>query len=263
MRIVSWNVNGLRAAAKKGFARYLKRCGAEIVGLQEVRARLDQLPKEVASPKGWHVDVVAAERGGYSGVALYSRRPPDAIQSEIGEEEFDVEGRLQLARFGRLLVVNGYFPNGNGPNRDLSRIPYKLGFYRRLFDILEPARERGEPIVVMGDLNTAHQDIDLARPKQNRETSGFRPEEREELDRWIRGGWIDAFREFEPEGGRYTWWSQRKGVRERNIGWRIDYHLVSPGARPFLQGAAIHADVLGSDHCPISIDLDDAVVGEP
>ncbi len=257
MRIVSWNVNGLRAAAKKGFLDYLETCGAAIVGLQEVRARLDQLPEEVASPAGWHVDVVAAERGGYSGVALYSRQAPDAIQSEIGEDSIDVEGRLQLARFGRLLVVNGYFPNGNGKNRDLSRIPYKLDFYRKLFDVLEPARERGEPIVVMGDFNTAHEDIDLARPKQNRQTSGFRPEEREELDRWLRSGWIDSFREFEKEGGRYTWWSQRKGVREKNIGWRIDYQLLSPGARPYLQGAAIHADVEGSDHCPISIELDD------
>ncbi len=262
MRIISWNVNGLRAIAKKGFLEWLEASGAEIVGVQEVRARLQQLPDEVARPEGWHVDVAEAERPGYSGVALYSRRAPDAVNSELGEPEIDVEGRLQVARFGRLMVVNGYFPNGNGRNRDLSRIPYKLAFYRTLFDVLEPAMERGEPIVVMGDFNTAHREIDLARPKQNKATSGFRPEEREELDRWMRSGWVDAFRQFESEGGHYTWWSQRFGVREKNIGWRIDFHLVSPGALPYLRGAAIHADVMGSDHCPLSIDLDDAVLAD-
>ncbi|HEX9736196.1 MAG TPA: exodeoxyribonuclease III [Thermoanaerobaculia bacterium] len=261
MRIVSWNVNGLRALARKGFLDWLEASGAEIVGLQEVRARREQLPEDVARPPGWHVDVVAAERGGYSGVALYSRRAPDAVDSELGDPEIDAEGRLQVARFGRLLVVNSYFPNGNGVNRDLSRIPFKLGYYRKLFAALEPAKERGEPIVVMGDFNTAHQDVDLARPKQNRETSGFRPEERAELDRWLRRGWIDAFRQFEPGGGHYTWWSQRKGVREKNVGWRIDYHLVSPGARPYLERAEIHAGVTGSDHCPISIVMNDAVLG--
>jgi exodeoxyribonuclease-3 len=260
MQIISWNVNGLRAVAKKGFLDYLEGCDAQIVGLQEVRARRDQLPEELLSPPGWHVNVVAAERPGYSGVAIYSRAEPDAVQSELDEPRIDAEGRLQVARFGRLLVVNGYFPNGNGKNRDLSRIPYKLDFYRTLFDVLEPARQAGEPIVVMGDFNTAHEDIDLARPQQNRKTSGFRPEEREELDRWIRSGWIDSFREFEKGGDCYTWWSQRFGVREKNIGWRIDYQLVSPGARPYLLGATIHADVQGSDHCPISMELDDAVL---
>lgn len=261
MRIASWNVNGLRAVAKKGFGEWLDGCDCEIVGLQEVRARAEQVPAEIRERDGWHVDLVAAERAGYSGVGLFSRRPPDAVSSEIGVPEIDVEGRLQVARFGRLTVVNGYFPNGNGKDRDLSRIPYKLDFYRTLFDALEPAKQRGEPIVVMGDFNTAHREIDLARPKANVKTSGFRPEEREEFDRWIRAGWVDAFREFEPGEGFYTWWSQRKGVREKNVGWRIDYHLISPGARQFLRGARIHAEVEGSDHCPLTIDLDDGVFG--
>lgn len=260
MQIISWNVNGLRAAVRKGFLDWLEGCGAEIVGLQEVRAQREQLPAKVAEPEGWHVDLVAAERKGYSGVALYSRRTPDAVETELGVPEIDAEGRLQVARFGRLVVVNGYFPNGNGKDRDLSRIPYKLRFYEELFDVLEPLKERGEPVVVMGDFNTAHREIDLARPKQNEKTSGFRPEEREELDRWIRSGWIDAFREYEDGEGHYTWWSQRKGVRERNVGWRIDYHLISPGAHPYLRSAAIHSDVWGSDHCPLSIELDDAVL---
>ncbi|MCP4657208.1 MAG: exodeoxyribonuclease III [bacterium] len=261
MRLVSWNVNGLRACVRKGFAQWLESSGAAVVGVQEVRARPEQLPADIRRRDGWHVDVAAAERPGYSGVALISRRSPDAVSSSLGEPRFDVEGRLQLARFGSLLLVNSYFPNGNGQNRDLSRIPYKLDYYRKLFAFLEPAKASGEPILVIGDFNTAHQEIDLARPRQNRETSGFRPEERDELDRWIRAGWVDTFREYESDGGHYTWWSQRKGVRERNIGWRLDYVMASPGAMPFLRGATIHPEVMGSDHCPISVEVDDAIVG--
>ncbi|MEM1202885.1 MAG: exodeoxyribonuclease III [Acidobacteriota bacterium] len=260
MRIYSWNVNGIRAAAKKGFGDWLAGCEGDVVALQEVRAKPEQVPADLLDA-GFHVEVAAAERPGYSGVATFSRRQPEESTPGLGVDEIDVEGRLLLSRFGRLLVVNGYFPNGNGKNRDLSRIPYKLDFYRRLFDHLEPARAAGDPIVVLGDLNTAHRDLDLARPKQNRETSGFRPEEREELDRWLRSGWTDTFRHVEADGGHYTWWSQRRGVRERNVGWRIDYVLASPGAMEHLRGAAIHPDVHGSDHCPISVDLEDAVLG--
>lgn len=230
------------------------------MALQEVRSTFDKLPAELRELEGWRIHVVAAQKAGYSGVALLSRRAPETLDAQIGIPEIDDEGRLQLARFGRLLVVNGYFPNGNGKNRDLSRIPYKLDFYRHLFDHLEPYRAAGEPILVMGDLNTAHRDIDLARPKQNRKTSGFRPEEREELDRWLREGWTDTFRHFEAGPEQYTWWSQRQGVRAKNIGWRIDYILASSGALPFLQKAAIHPEVLGSDHCPISVDVDPAVL---
>ncbi len=255
MRIISWNVNGLRACTRKGFLPWLESCDAEIVGVQEVRSQRQQLPPEILELEGWHLDVASADRKGYSGVALFSRRPPDDIETCLGEEDIDIEGRLQLARFGSLLVVNGYFPNGNGKNRDLSRIPYKLQFYRTLFDRLEGAKARGDRILVMGDFNTAHQEIDLARPKENKKTSGFRPEERQELDRWLRQGWIDTFRHFEPAGGHYSWWSQRRGVRQRNIGWRIDYILASPAIRPWLRHAKIHPEVEGSDHCPISVEL--------
>ncbi|MDY7091983.1 MAG: exodeoxyribonuclease III [Acidobacteriota bacterium] len=261
MRIVSWNVNGIRACARKGFGDWLTEESAEIVALQEVRAREEQVPEEVSCLEDWHAHWVPAERPGYSGVGLMTRRPPDAVETSLGEDRFDAEGRFQLARFGKLWVVNGYFPNGNGTNRDLSRIPYKLDFYRRVFDLLEPARERGEPILVMGDFNTAHQPIDLARPKQNVKTSGFRPEEREELDRWLQNGWTDTFRVYEQGEGHYSWWSQRKGVREKNVGWRIDMILASPGAMEHLRGAAIHPEVMGSDHCPISVDVDPAICG--
>ncbi|MEM7352757.1 MAG: exodeoxyribonuclease III [Acidobacteriota bacterium] len=261
MRIISWNVNGIRACARKGFGKWLDDCAAEVVAIQEVRAKLEQVPEDLSQRPGWHLELSAAERGGYSGVALFSRRPADSVRSALDEPEIDIEGRLQMARFGSLRLVNGYFPNGNGKNRDLSRIPYKLNFYRRLFDELEDEKQAGAPILVMGDFNTAHRDIDLARPKQNRKTSGFRTEEREELDRWLRNGWVDTFRHFESEGGHYSWWSQRFGVRERNVGWRIDYILASPAAMAFVRSAAIHAEVMGSDHCPISVDVDDDICG--
>ncbi|MCP3964709.1 MAG: exodeoxyribonuclease III [bacterium] len=259
MRIASWNINGIRACARKGLGEWLDGCEAGIVAVQEVRARLEQVPEDLRDRNGWHLDLVSAERPGYSGVALFARRAPDSVRSEIGEPEVDREGRLQIARFGSLRLVNAYFPNGNGKNRDLSRIPYKLDFYCRLYDELEESKQRGERILVMGDFNTAHREIDLARPKQNRETSGFRTEEREELDRWLRHGWVDTFRLFCEEGGHYTWWSQRFGVRERNIGWRIDYILASPGAVPFVRSAAIHPEVTGSDHCPLSVEVDEGI----
>ncbi|HZI03222.1 MAG TPA: exodeoxyribonuclease III, partial [Archangium sp.] len=260
VRIVSWNVNGLRAAHKKGFLQWLAAEQADVVGVQEVRALEEQLPEEVRSPKGWRAThFVSAVRPGYSGVGLFARKAPDDVETRLGVKEMDAEGRLQVARFGRLTVVNCYFPNGNGKERDNSRIPFKLDFYRRLFARLEKGLRDGERILVMGDFNTAHQEIDLARPKDNRETSGFLPEEREEFDRWIRAGWVDTFRHFEKGTGHYSWWSQRFGVRERNIGWRLDYVLASPGAMSYVKRAAIHPLVLGSDHCPVSVDLDPKV----
>jgi exodeoxyribonuclease-3 len=256
LRILSWNVNGLRACAGKGFARVLARSRAEIVGLQEVRAHPEQLPPALREPRDWHAHFSAAERPGYSGVALFARRRPDDVQTGLGSPEFDREGRLQLARFGRLLVANVYFPNGSGQQRDNSRVPFKLAFYRALFDTLARERRRGRRVLVMGDFNTAHREIDLARPRENRETSGFLPEERAELDRWLAAGWADTFRRFEPGAGHYTWWSQRWGVRARNVGWRIDYVLASRSALPFVRHAFLQPDVKGSDHCPVGVDLD-------
>ncbi len=254
--VISWNVNGLRACTRKGFLGWLNGVDAHVVGVQEVRATPDQLAPEVREPKGWHTHFVPAERKGYSGVGLFARQAPDDVQSSLGVKTIDREGRVQMARFGRLLVVNAYFPNGNGTNRDNSRVPYKLRFYRRLFKVLDEERRAGGHILVMGDLHTAHEDIDLARPKQNHKTSGFLPEERKELSRWLRAGWVDTFRHFESGGGHYSWWAQRQGLRERNVGWRLDYVLASAGLLPHLRGAAIHPGVMGSDHCPVSVKLD-------
>lgn len=262
MKIVSWNVNGMRAIARKGFPSFFAVCGADVIGLQETRCGIDEVPEPLRRPEGWHTHWVAAERKGYSGVGLYSRHAPERVETSLGVGAMDREGRVQIARIGRLTVVNCYFPNGSGTGRDNSRVPFKLRFYRRLYRALEAAKAAGEPIVVMGDFNTAPRDIDLARPKQNTKTSGFLPEEREELARWLASGWVDSFRAVNgdvPE--HYTWWSQRFGVREKNIGWRIDLALLSPGAARHLEDASIHADVKGSDHCPISVDLSDAVLG--
>jgi len=257
--ILSWNVNGLRAVAKRGFLDWLRASKASFVGLQEVRARPDQLEPELLRPRGWHTGFCAAEQKGYSGVGYYSKRRPDALETALGRPELDREGRFQELRLGALTIVNAYFPNGNGAllpdgRRSNDRIPHKLAFYRSVFDRLEARRRAGERILVMGDFNTARADIDLARPKENRLTSGFTDREREERGRWLTAGWTDTFRRFYPDqAGAYSWWSQRSGVRARNIGWRLDLVLASPGVLPFVEDAFIHRDVTGSDHCPVGV----------
>ena len=254
-RIVSWNVNGLRACVKKGFLDFLEASGADVVGVQEVRALPEQLPPEARAPEGWHAVFAPAERKGYSGVALYSRLPPQRVVTALGVDEYDVEGRLVIARFGRMAVASVYFPKGSGPNRDNSRVPYKLGFYRTLFDVLQKLRRRG-PVLVLGDYNTAHTEIDLARPQSNKRTSGFLPEERAELSRWIDAGWSDTFRRQHPgEPGHHTWWRQWGNARADNVGWRIDYALASPAAQRRVARAFIWPQVQGSDHCPVGVDI--------
>ncbi len=256
MRIVSWNVNGLRACARKGFAGFLKSCGADIVLLQEVRAFPEQLEAQIRSPRGWHTAFAPAERPGYSGVAIYSRRQPDSIETVLGEPRFDVEGRFILARFGRMSVISVYVPKGSGRDRDNSRVPYKLDFSSAVYDRIQSRRRRG-PVFIGGDFNTAHEAIDLARPKSNVRASGFLPEERAEMSRWLDAGWVDLFRVRHPgEEGHYTWWRQFGGAREKNVGWRIDYVLASPSAARRVSGAFIWPEVLGSDHCPVGVDVD-------
>jgi exodeoxyribonuclease III len=260
LRVMSWNVNGIRACDRKGFANWLRRSRATIVGVQEVRALENEIPDQLRALTGWRLHVSPAARRGYSGVALFSRRRFDSVRTALHEPRFDVEGRIQFARLGRLRIVNAYFPKGSGRARDNSRVPYKLAFSRRLCDTLEPWRRRGERILVLGDFNTAHQPIDLARPRANVRNSGFLPAERAEFDRWIAAGWVDTFRHFEPGPGHYTWWSQLPGARQRNIGWRIDYVLASAAAMPYVHRAFIQPHVMGSDHCPVGVDLDAAIL---
>lgn len=226
-----------------------------MVCLQEVRALPEQLDPAVRAPAGWHVSFSPAQRKGYSGVAIYSRIAPSRIETCLDEPEFDVEGRYIVAHFGRTAVASIYFPNGSGKERDNSRVPFKLAFYARVLARMEALKKRG-PVYVAGDYNTAHQDIDLARPKTNKKSSGFLPEERSELSRWLAQGWVDTFRAQHPnEQGCYTWWRQAGGARESNVGWRIDYIFSSPSGARRVQNAFIWADVLGSDHCPIGVDI--------
>lgn len=259
--VYAWNVNGLRACTRKGFVDWLHECQPDILGVQEIRALREQLPKKVAEPEGFDTHFFPAQhKKGYSGVGLFSRIEPDAVSRSVDEERFDREGRVQIAEYGELTVYNVYFPNGSGTNRDLSRLPYKLDFYEHLRERLQPRVQDGERILVMGDFNTAHKEVDLARPKSNTETSGFRPEEREAFQDWLDDGWTDTFRHFHDEPERYTWWTYRMNCRERNVGWRIDYVLASPGAMDYVVDADIHHDVMGSDHCPVSVSLDRSVL---
>ncbi len=255
MRIVSWNVNGLRACVKKGFLEFLDTSGADVLGVQELRALPEQLPADARRPAGWHASFSPAQRKGYSGVALFSRQCPDRVETTLGVDEYDVEGRLQIAHFGRMAIANVYFPKGSGKERDNSRVPYKLGFYQTLFERLQKLRRRG-PVFVLGDYNTAHAEIDLARPKTNAKSSGFLPEERAELTRWLATGWSDTFRRQHPdETGHYTWWRQWGNARADNVGWRIDYVLASPSAQRLVRDAFIWPQVAGSDHCPVGVDI--------
>ena len=260
MRVVSWNVNGIRACVRRGFVAFLRRCSADIVGVQEVRALPEQIPPAAHTPPGWHTAFSPAERRGYSGVGLYSKLEPERVETSLGEPRFDREGRFMAAHFrtahGRFVIVNGYFPKGSGKDRDNSRVGYKLDFYAAVFERVQRLRRRS-PVLVMGDYNTAHREIDLARARSNVKNSGFLPEERAELDRWLAAGWADTFRVRHPGmPGHYTWWRQWGGARERNVGWRIDYVLASPAAMKRLRDAFIWPDVQGSDHCPVGVDID-------
>ena len=259
LRIVTWNVNGIRSCTRKGFLDWLAVAGADVIALQEVRCETDDLPGELRQLGEFpHATwVPARSKRGYSGVGMLSRVAPLRTVDSLGREEFDREGRFLLAEFEELQVASVYFPKGSGNDRDNSRVPYKLAFTEHVFDFLARERtRRAKPIALLGDVNVAPQPIDLARPKGNEKTSGFLPEERELLARYLAGGWTDAYRALEPDRVQYTWWSNRFGVREKNIGWRIDHAFVTNDLAPRLRRAFIDDHVRGSDHCPMGIDLD-------
>lgn len=255
MRIISWNVAGLRGAAKKGFKEWLDSCGADLVLLQETKAYAEQLPADLRNPPGWGSRFVMGERKGYSGVGAYwpEDRAPDELIEGLGEDRFDVEGRVLRVRFGDIWFYGNYFPNGGkGPER----VRYKLDFYDRLLEQANGLRDAGAHVCIGGDWNTAHQEYDLSRPRENSNVSGFLPEEREWLDRFVADGWSDAYRVARPDEREvYSWWSWRSAARERNIGWRIDSFFVSPGLVERIEDCRIDAHVQGSDHAPIVIEL--------
>lgn len=255
MRLYSWNVNGIRAVLKKGFLDWFHEADADIIGLQETKAHPEQLPPELRFVDGYHVEFCAGERKGYSGTAVYSRPKPLSVERGFGlADEFDSEGRILLTRYEHFTLLNIYFPNGESKPE---RLEYKLRFYDATLTFCEALRARGEKLIVCGDYNTAHHPIDLARPQANEKTSGFLPIERAWLDKWQAHGYVDVFRRLRPEEtDRYSWWSFRSGARARNVGWRIDYFWLTEDLWDRVTGAEIHADVMGSDHCPVSVDLD-------
>ncbi len=268
MRIVSWNVNGLRAVLKKGFLDWLEGDGADVVCLQEIKATQEQVPQkalDAIAGLGYTAHLHPAERKGYSGVATLSRTEPLFVTKGVGFERG--EGRVIITEHGGFTLYNCYFPNGrqtpDGP--DPERLAFKLEFYQAMLETIEEERGAGKNVVVTGDWNTAHTEVDLARPKENETVTGFLPEERHALDGYVEAGWVDSFRLFkpgsayeglEPNQRDYSWWSYRGGSRDRNVGWRLDYHFVNEEFAGCLRSATIHREVMGSDHCPVAIEVD-------
>ena len=250
MKLVSWNVNGFRAILKNGFHDFVLSANPDIICLQETKVHPDQISINL---NGYHQFWNAAERRGYSGTAIFSKAEPQALTYGLGISHHDKEGRLITAEFMDYFLVNVYTPNSK---RGLLRLDYRTQQWDPDFFTYIKMLEKNKPVVVCGDLNVAHKEIDLANPRQNRRNAGFTYEERASMDRVIEAGFIDTFREFEKGPGHYSWWSYIGRAREKNVGWRIDYFLISPELRPRLQNAFILPEVTGSDHCPVGIILD-------
>ncbi|MBI5386722.1 MAG: exodeoxyribonuclease III [Verrucomicrobia bacterium] len=250
MKLISWNVNGLRAILGKNFLDYLAQEDPDVLCLQETRCQPDEV--EPLWPDAYTTYWNTAEQAGYAGTAIFTKARPLEISTGLDVAEHDREGRVLTAEFTDFFLVNVYVPNSR---RDLRRLPYRQRWDRSFLRHLKKLQRR-KPVIFCGDLNVAHTEFDLANPKANVGQHGFTHEERTGFSAFVRAGFLDTFREFEKGGGHYTWWSQMPGVRERNVGWRIDYFLLSPALRPRLKRAFIRADVLGSDHCPVGIELE-------
>lgn len=252
MRLISWNVNGIRSILGKGFHDFMAQAGADVICLQEIKAREDQLT-EVQWPEGYHLFWNSAEKPGYSGTAIFSRTKPLTIRCGIGIDVHDKEGRVITAEYGDFFLVNVYVPNSQ---RALTRLDYRTQLWEPAFLAFLKNLELTKPVIVCGDMNVAHREIDLARPKDNVKNAGFTPEECSCFQNFIDAGFIDTFRSCYPDlPGNYTWWSYMNQARTRNIGWRIDYFCISPSLKPALIDAFIWPHVTGSDHCPVGVDI--------
>lgn len=254
MKIISWNVNGIRANVKKGGFDWLLQESADIFCLQETKAHPDQLEEGVRSPLGYHAYFDHSKgRKGYSGVAIFSKVKPHKVEYGLGVHELDQEGRFLAAFFDEFVLINIYFPNGGGGPE---RLDYKLRFYDAFLKYANKLRKAGHEVIFCGDVNTAHHEIDLARPKENEKNTGFLPVEREWIDEVISSGFIDIFRHTYPtKSGAYTYWDMKTFARERNVGWRIDYFFITPGLLSKIKKTGIMSEIVGSDHCPISLEL--------
>jgi exodeoxyribonuclease III len=253
MRIVSWNVNGIRAVCKKGFLKWLVSSKADIVCVQETKAHALQFPDDIRNAKGYEFYSSSAEKKGYSGTAVWTKNKPLSVSTLTGKKGFDAEGRLINLTFKDFNLLNVYFPNGGASEE---RLRFKLGFYDNFLELLNKQAKQRKGIIICGDFNTAHKEIDLARPKENQRVSGFLPVERQWIDKLISAGFIDTFRMFNQAGGNYSWWDYKTASRERNTGWRIDYFFVNEVLKKKVKKAFICPDVFGSDHCPVGIDID-------
>jgi len=247
MKLVSWNVNGIRSVLGKGFHDFVAMAKADVICLQETKAREEQVGSTFEGYKAyWN----SAERPGYSGTAILTRTEPLEVRHGIGREEHDREGRVITAEFADFFLVNVYVPNSG---RELLRLDYRTKAWGPEFLRFLQNLEKTKPVVFCGDLNVAHKEIDLARPKANGKNAGFTPEERASFDTYVAAGFLDTFRELETGGGHYSWWSYMGGARAKNVGWRIDYFCISPALRPRLKDAFIWPQVMGSDHCPVGV----------
>jgi exodeoxyribonuclease III len=252
IKMVSWNVNGLRAIAKKGFSEWLDQYKPDILALQETKIDAQQLTADLREQKHYKSFFSHANRKGYSGVALYSRIEPKEVTEGMGIERFDQEGRVLKADYGDFLLFNIYFPNGKANE---IRLQYKLDFYAAFHREVSELLAQDKKIVVCGDFNTAHKAIDLARPKENETISGFLPIERDWLDKYIDAGFLDTFRWVNTQPHHYTWWHQMTNARARNVGWRIDYFYATATLEKHFENATIEPHVMGSDHCPVTLSL--------
>ena len=253
MKILSWNVNGIRAADRKGLFNWLKKESPDILCLQEIKALPEQVPLHLRNAPGYHIFLDSAERKGYSGVATFTKERPLEIKNGFGIEKFDKEGRMLITEYPSFVLFNIYFPNGK---KNDERLDYKLNFYDTFLGYADNLKAEGKNIVVCGDFNTAHKEIDLTHPKANENRSGFLPIERAWMDTFVDHGYVDTFRHFNKESNQYSWWDLKTRSRERNVGWRIDYFFVNKEFLPHLKKAFIMQDVMGSDHCPVGIEIE-------
>ncbi|HIE24654.1 MAG TPA: exodeoxyribonuclease III [Anaerolineales bacterium] len=254
MKIITWNVNGLRAALKKGVLSWILEQDADVVCLQETRVLPEtQLTEAQRDIPNYETIWNPAEKKGYSGTSTWLKRGAREVNLGLGSQRFDVEGRVIRTRHPNFYLYNIYFPNGQ---RGHERVLYKLEFYELLLEQVNALHLAGKSIIITGDFNTAHNEIDLKNHKTNHKTSGFLPEERAMIDKFMAHGFVDPFRHLYPEKEQYSWWSYRGGARARNVGWRIDYFLISENLLPRVQDVIIHDDVLGSDHCPTELRID-------
>jgi exodeoxyribonuclease-3 len=257
MRITTWNVNGLRAVLTKGLLDSVRMLDTDVLCLQEIKARPEQIDPQSLQDIGQvypHLVWNPAIRPGYSGTATLSKVAPVTAECGMRADEYDQEGRVIISRYPKFILFNIYFPNGQ---HDLGRVPYKLNFYAHLLNLCEQLHADGENLIICGDFNTAHQEIDLRHPKANSKATGFLPEEREWISKYLSKGFVDIFRQMYPERVEYTWWTYLANARQNNVGWRLDYFLVSAGLVDQVVDIFHYQQILGSDHCPVTIVLKD------